>query len=282
MAMNLVFVFIKKIANDFHMFLKSDKYILSILIFLAIALYCTAASKPDSLDFTPDDMEVDKIGNYYLIEKSGEIRKYSADKVFLYSFRNFTNGNIASADVTNPHKILVFYKDFQFIQILDNTLSPISTINLNKSQFYSAIASSNDGNIWLYNSLQNRLEKISYEGSEIDELPPFGPPFPGQISNSKMFERDNRIYIFDDQIGIMIFDNLDFSKRILSEFSVSKPEILKNTILYYDTVSKQLISLNILLGEKNIIEDLKTSTPDIALIKNNKTYILRNNTLNIK
>jgi hypothetical protein len=264
------------------MFLNRIKYILSTLIFLAIALYCTAASIPDSLDFTPDDMEVDKIGNYYLIEKSGEIRKYSADKVFLYSFRNFSNGNIASADLTNPHKILVFYKDFQFIQILDNTLSPISTINLNKSQFYSAIASSNDGNIWLYNSLQNRLEKISYEGSEIDELPPFGLPFPGQISNSKMFERDNRIYIFDDQVGIMIFDNLDFSKRILSEFSVSKPEILKNTILYYDTGSKQLISLNILSGEKNIIEDLKTSTPDIALIKNNKTYILRNNTLNIK
>lgn len=230
-------------------------------------------------DFTINDFEVDKLGNYYLVNHSGEIRKYSSEKKILYTFKNFSYGNIACIDVTNPHKILVFYKEFQILLILDNTLTIVSTIKLDDSQYYSASGLSNDGNIWLYNSLKNQLSKLSFNGKIIEDFNPLNAPYPESITDSKIYDRENRLYIFDEKSGIFTFNNFGYLEKIIPLTKVYKPEFSKNTFLYFDTNLDQILQFEITFQQKTLLKDLSSINPDIAVLKNGKTYLLVDNVL---
>ena len=230
-------------------------------------------------EFTIDDFEVDKLGSYYLINKTGELRKFSSEKKLLYTFKNHSFGEIACVDVTNPHKILVFYKEFQTILMLDNTLSEISVLKLDDSVYFSAAGASNDGNLWLYDSLKNRINKISFSGDQIEESTTLNSPYPQNIGNSKIFDRENRLYIFDEKLGIIIFNNIGYFEKTIPLISVCKPEFSKNLIYYFDSSHKNLMLLETNTNQKTIIEKRYTINPDIAILKNNRTYLLFDNQL---
>lgn len=88
-----------------------------------------------------------------------------------YSYTNTQLGNITSVDITNPLKILVFYRNFNTIVILDNRLNELSDrINLSDSNYgknatYVTISSNN--NLWLYSLDDNILTLWNYETKEI-------------------------------------------------------------------------------------------------------------------
>jgi hypothetical protein len=252
------------------------------LIFINSSCNLTRNVGTEISDFEINDFEVDKLGNYYLINHIGEIRKYSAEKKILYTFKNLSFGNISCIDVTNPHKILVFYKEFQIILILDNTLTIVTTIKLDDSQYYSAAGISNDGNIWLYNSLKNQLSKLSFSGIIIEDFNPLNVPYPSGINDSKIFDRDNRLYIFDEKSGIFTFNNFGYLEKIIPLTQVCKPEFTKNAILYFDLNLKQIMQIEITFNQKTLIKDLRSMKPDIAVLKNGKMYLIIDNVLIIK
>src|ERR1044072_3137490 len=69
-----------------------------------------------------DKMTSDNIGNVYLI-KGESIAKYDSAGGLQKTFSNKNFGAIPSADATNALRIVLFYKDFNRIVTLDNTLS---------------------------------------------------------------------------------------------------------------------------------------------------------------
>lgn len=263
--------------------IQNMKIIKSILVLCLFFIICscnlTRNAGNEISDFTINDFEVDKLGNYYLINDTGEIRKYSADKKILYTFKSSGNGNIATVDVTNPHKILVFYKEFQTILILDNTLTNISTIKLDDSQYYTASGISNDGNIWLYNSLKNQLSKLSFEGIVIEELNPLNTPYPESISDSRIFDRENRLFMVDENLGIFTFNNFGFLEKIIPVTNVGKPEFSKNTFFYFDSSKDQILQYEITYHQKTLIKELNSVNPEMAVLKNGKIYLTHDNVL---
>src|ERR1700761_4863322 len=69
----------------------------------------------DASDFT-----VDNVGNIYLLSRDNQLKKLDAngDSVSLYnSVTRF--GDISFIDVTNPLKILIYYRDFATIVEVD-------------------------------------------------------------------------------------------------------------------------------------------------------------------
>ncbi|MGE5355178.1 MAG: hypothetical protein ACM3PT_02985 [Deltaproteobacteria bacterium] len=256
------------------------KYTFPIYFVFCFSLNACSLTKPNNFGtggFIINDFEVDKTGNYYLISTSGEIRKYSVDQQLLYTFKDFSNGEIASVDVTNPHKILVFYKDFQSITILDNTLSAIHHIIQDETKYITASGSSNDGNIWIYNAISNRILKISYEGKLLEELAPLPIPYPQNISDSKIYDRENKLFIFDKTTGIIILDNLGNFEKVIPDIFLTKPEFSKNIIYYYHKGSNSINSVDLLLYQVQLIRNLEDIDPALAMVRNGKLYMIVNN-----
>src|SRR5689334_25237376 len=79
------------------------------------------------------DVAVDNLGNIYLLTVSDAIKKLNAsgDSVGIYNeVKRF--GKLSSVAVSNPLKILLYYKDFSKVVVLDRQLSVRSVVDLRK------------------------------------------------------------------------------------------------------------------------------------------------------
>ena len=108
-----------------------NKKFLFYLIILSLLLFQNntfAQSENDGLKSiteitkTTDFITTDKLGNLYTVA-GDEISKYDQNGKFLQKNSIKSLGKITSLDVTNPLKILVFYKDYNKIVFIDNMLA---------------------------------------------------------------------------------------------------------------------------------------------------------------
>lgn len=149
---------------------------------------------------------VDSQGNLYIVQNS-YLYKYSLNGEFQYSYTNFALGSITTVDVSNPFKIMLFFKEAGVLLFLNEQLSSITEkIDLTALNFntISLAAFSTTNNIWLYDyanmdliSLDlymNLKNKIQYN-FEICQ------PIQMTVINEK------QIAIFSPETGIRFFDS---------------------------------------------------------------------------
>lgn len=218
-------------------------------------------------------IEVDKLDNYYLIKCNGEIQKYSAENHLLYVYNSQESNNISYLDVSDPHKLLIFSKDYQNIKILDNTLSLMKTIQLDPSQNYDAIGTSNDSNIWLHNQLKNELCKIDLSGNPLEQNIKIETNLQN-ISKSRIIENENMVFICDDTEGVLIFDNLGLYLRSLKLQSIENPTIKDNSFIYFDKVQQEIFSYDLDSESIRTLKNLKGMNAISSIISNNEIIIL--------
>lgn len=111
-------------------------------------------------------VDIDNFGILYLIDNN-QFQKIDKDKVITYS--NVQLGRISSANVFNPLKINLFYKDFNTAIILDNRLAEIYKIDFNTIQpykFVSHISTGYDTTIWIFNTDLQQLELFDYKANK--------------------------------------------------------------------------------------------------------------------
>jgi hypothetical protein len=157
------------------------------------------------------NFEVDNMGNVYIITANNQIKKLNSN---LDSVANFNNtkmlGNIASIDVSNPLKILVFYKNFSTIVVLDKLLSPINIIELQKQNLFSvaAVTASYDNNIWLFDEIDNKIKKVDNEGKPLLESIDFRFLFDYEKNFTVDYLKDieGKLYLYNKQQGLLMFD----------------------------------------------------------------------------
>jgi hypothetical protein len=115
-------------------------------------------------------------------------------------------------------KILLFYKDFSTVVILDRLLASQSSLDLKRYNILNpcAIGNSYDNNIWVYDEFDNKLKKIDEQGNKLLETPDFRTVFDQNISPQKIFSDNGLVYLADTTNGVFVFDNYgSFKKRIL-------------------------------------------------------------------
>jgi hypothetical protein len=87
------------------------------------------------------DFRVDNLGNIYLLSSDNQLKKVNENGDSLAVFNDVRRfGKIYSIDVTNPLKILVYYREFGTIIMLDRFLNNINTIDLRSHDIYQAKA----------------------------------------------------------------------------------------------------------------------------------------------
>ena len=82
-----------------------------------------------------------------------------------YIFNDFQLGDIASVDIINPLKIVVFYEDTNTVLFLDNKLNEIERLNFNEiAEFINLGCATNAGGnkLWIFNVDSQQLELYNY------------------------------------------------------------------------------------------------------------------------
>ena len=236
---------------------------------------------------TSDAMVIEQAAQIIAVDPQGYIYavndvtlyKYAPDGTLLYTSNNSMDGHIASIDVDNPLKIMLFYRDAGSIVFLDDKLSPIGNpIDLfSKGLTTISLATySTKNNIILYDEANtdliildfyfNEKERIHYNFNE------FYPVILKDVNEKKIYMQDsqNGIYFFDS------FGTYDKNIAILSEHPV---QILKDMIFYVK--NNQLNSYNYLNLEANTLIDLPEETQQV-LVYQNKLILSNGKTISIK
>jgi hypothetical protein len=196
--------------------------------------------KGDIVSFT-----VDNLDNIYLLSSTGQVKKLNANGDSLAVFNDIKKfGDATFIDVSNPLKVLLYFKDFATIVVLDRYLNIRNTIDLRKQNILQvrAIGQSYDNKIWLYDELESKLKKIDEDGKVLLETPDFRFLFGTAPSPQKIFDEDQYVYLYDSAQEVFVFDYYGTLKnKILisgwQNFKVAGKYIYgsKNNILYrYD------------------------------------------------
>lgn len=196
------------------------------------------------------DAAIDNLDNVYLLTATDQLKKYNAsgDSVAVYNnIRKF--GKVHSMDVSNPLKLLLYYKDFSSIVILDRLLSPRSTIDLRTKNILqvAAIGLSYDNNIWIFDSYDHKLKKIDEEGNVLLETPDFRQALGQAIAPQQIIDENKQVYLYDTVNGLYVFDRYGTFQRKIPVEGWSNVSITDKYILGIGNGSLQTYNASTLM-----------------------------------
>ena len=140
----------------------------NILIFLVVStFYAQEIRTPFTLN-TDVFIGIDTINNIYYL-KDNTLYKKNETKIISYS--NIHLGELTQVDISNSLKIVLFYKDFNTVIILDNELNELTnTLNFNTliNNTISFVGATNNTNLWLFSENNTTLYLWNYQTKKIN------------------------------------------------------------------------------------------------------------------
>jgi hypothetical protein len=247
-----------------------------------ISFLCLIASLHSYAQKNHQILEVDHFGNIYTVTNGIELTKYSSKKEVLSNFSDALLGEITSIDVSNPLRLQLFYKEFNQVLYLDQSLSSIADpIDLysysdNETQLCCDASS---GRFWMYNSDDNQVFQISRQGDIINKSGLLESYFKG-IPPLKMIEYQEKIYFLIPSEGLLILNKFGhFIQQIplaeITDFCFDNQELL---YLKNDTWFKY----EPMLTSDSIIFQIDDSSENVSRILDNKIYIFSEDQISIR
>ncbi|MEP7144834.1 MAG: hypothetical protein ABI707_18260 [Ferruginibacter sp.] len=223
---------------------------------------------------------VDNLENLYLVNtSSNQLKKLDANGDSAGVFNNVRKyGKLFSIDATNPLKLLLFYKNFATIVVLDRFLNVRNTINLGKKNIFKvkAITTSYDNNIWLFDEGDSKLKKIDDNGDVLMETVDFRTLFDTVPSPLQITDQDGFLYLYDPNKGFYTFDYYGALKSNIPFLHWNNTEIIgKNMYGFGDTLLYQYQTSSLKLLEWPIPAFFRNALQIKAA--NNKVYLLQKN-----
>lgn len=165
------------------------------------------------------DFTVDNLGNLFVLNDAQQVKKISPEFDSLAVFNDIRRyGQLYAIDASNPLKILLFYKDFSTIVVLDRFLNIRNSIDLRLSDIVqcSAIAQSYDNNIWVFDEFNSKVKKLDENGKLLLESPDFrvvfsNPPHPYKLEDYNRF-----LYAYDSSQGLLVMDYFGAYKNLVA------------------------------------------------------------------
>lgn len=220
-----------------------------------------------------DYMTVDNLGNMYVI-KEDELVKYLASGKYFARYSNLRLGNITSVDVTNPLKLVLYYRDFQQIVFLDNQLSinseEVSLEQLGYEQTDLVCASANNS-FWIYNKQNNELNRFNENSKKIAFTGNLKQVLQTNLNPNFMTEHNGFLFLNCPETGIYVFDIFGAFTKVISIKGLKNFQVTENLVYYQKDSS--LCSYNY-----KLFDEACKSLPGAALAgdikySNRKIYI---------
>jgi hypothetical protein len=203
----------------------------SLLILCSLLYWCKTASTQTITQTTDTffvfnklageqviDFTVDNLGNLYIVNNTGQLKKSGPAGDSIAVFNNVRQyGKLYLMDVTNPLRVLLYYRDFGTIVVLDRFLNTRATIDLRKQQLFqvNAIGQSYDNNIWVFDELESKLKRVAEDGRVLDQSTDFRLIVDTAPSPQFIVDQNRLVYLYDSLKGVYLFDYYgSFKNRI--------------------------------------------------------------------
>ena len=187
---------------------------------------------PDIVDFT-----VDNLGNVYTLSNDNRLKKLGPQGDSLGVFNDVRRyGQMSSIDVTNPLKILVYYREFTTVIELDRFLNIVNTIDLRKLNILQAkaIGLAYDNNVWVFDELDAILKRVGDDGSLVDQTTDFRQLFDTIPDPAVIRDQGGFVYLYDPARGVYIFDHYGTLKTHLDLRGWKDFDVLDKSLLGRD------------------------------------------------
>ena len=181
---------------------------------------------------------------------------------FDFEYINIEFGTPDSVDISNPLQVLLFYKFFNKIIVLDNRLNLISSHNIPLNT--ELIANASDGKIWIYNNNQNTLSLYNFSSQKTE------------ITSNPLF--DIIINLKGDLNSALAITNKQ--ELLTFNYVASKTHTQKTTtsLLPISLHSSYVVKNDQLLFNKNVVfKDLANITA--FEVVNNTLYYIKEHTI---
>jgi hypothetical protein len=180
---------------------------------LLISLMVAGCASSQSLDKIGHDqsviIEIDQLGQLYVVEENGRLVKYSPQGDSLGIFFNKRLGRPTQLDILNPQKILLFYGETNQAVVLDRSLSSERIKSLEAMDQWQAMAIgwTRDQGVWVFSENEQRLIKTDPQGNEVLSSDPvyYFQKAKG-FNPSRVIEGRSAVVLSDPQVGFMRFD----------------------------------------------------------------------------
>ncbi len=100
---------------------------------------------------------VDGFGNCFYTKNNVVLKK--VDSAIL-QYQNLSLGKITKVDILNPLKVILFYKEFNSIVVLDNQMNEIQRVDFSKLDnaiIATAVGISGQNKVWVFNSMNQQI-----------------------------------------------------------------------------------------------------------------------------
>ena len=154
-------------------------------------------------------IEADHLGNVYGVTNDGYLKKYSASGDSVAGWYNVRARGIPTVlDVSNPMRVLLYYRNYSTLVVLDRLLVQRNVIDLRQQQIFSvqAIANAYDNNIWIFDEQDFTVKKINENGTVLFKSADWRMLFPETPVPASIMDMHNQVFLYDPKQGICIFD----------------------------------------------------------------------------
>ena len=233
----------------------------------------------DSFPTDAQSLSTDPLQNYFLAGPRPEVTKYNRYGKFLFRYSNNRLGPLTWMDAPNPFNIQLFFKEFQQLILLDNTLSELNTYDLIELGYYdaSAVTISFDNNLWIFDAISGELRKIDDHGNILFASDNLFYQLDTDPEPLRLVESKKYILLLDKQQGFFLFDIFGKYLRQLDIPPTPRFQLRKDLLLFeengrlniYNLTSRSLSVL--MLKNEGSIEENKNQKPtakDIRLESN--------------
>jgi hypothetical protein len=229
------------------------------------------------------DFEVDNLGNIFLLDSDNQLKKISPDGDSIAVYNDVRRyGKVYSIDAANPLKILLYYKDFTTVVILDRLLNMRGMIDLRKQNIFQAkaICQSYDNAVWVYDEGEAKLKRIADDGTLIDQTGDLRLQLDEAPSPSAMEDNDRLVYLYDSTKGLLVFDYFGTLKNKIAFLGWQDFQLVGKYVVGRKGDLLERYQLSTLLLEERRLPEILQGVVKVQIAKNH-LYCLKNGYLYI-
>lgn len=225
-----------------------------------------------TIPISAKNLSVDKFDNIYIIE-SYKISKFDKKGTLLFTYEDLNQGEISYLDVSNPLKPLVYYADFNVLNILDKKLSLISSLNLfdKNLNLVKAICSANTLEYWLYDEIENRLKQVDKNFNLTNQSETFLTLFGTIAPVLNLQVANNKLYVLDKK-SIKVFDLFGAFKNQYPISNITSFQIFGDELVYLEKGFLKSYNEKTNLGKETALQNIGAEVKQVGLIKDEMIY----------
>jgi hypothetical protein len=173
-------------------------------------------------------------------------------------------------------KIVVFFKDFSKVVVLDNTLTEqggVLDLNEISLEETSLVCTSYNNGIWYYNPVKFQLTRIENTINITNTSANISTLLNKNIQPNFLVEFNNRVYLNDSTQGVLVFDIYGTYLKTLPIFGLTTFQVKEKYLLYVNQLG-QIETYDFFTLEKLVYKPLQYTNIKNVRIENQTIYII--------